>query len=106
MALPHHDAAHGNQTQRPDTELLCAEDRRDYDVTACLQPAIGPQFDAVTQPIECEDLIDLGKAHFPWCPGIFDAGLRRCAGASDMARDQDAVRMCLGDTCSDGANAR
>ena len=52
MALPHHDAAHGNQAKRADAKLFGAEDCRDHNVTACLQAAIGAQFHAVAQAIQ------------------------------------------------------
>ena len=76
MALAHHDTAHGDEAERAQTEFLCAENRRDHDVAAGLQPAIGAQLDPVAQAIEREHLIGLRQAHFPGRTGKFDRCLR------------------------------
>ena len=43
MALPHHDAAHGDQRGRADAEFLGAEHRGDDDVAAGADAAVGAQ---------------------------------------------------------------
>ena len=43
MALPHHDAAHGDQRRRADAEFLRAHHRRHHDVAAGADAAVGAQ---------------------------------------------------------------
>ncbi len=105
VALADQDAAHGDQRQGADAVLLGTEQGGDDDVAAGLDAAVGAQGDAVAQPVQGEDLVDLGQAHLPGRAGIFDRGLRRGAGAADMAGDQDHVGLGLGDAGGDGADA-
>ena len=44
------------------------------------------------------------QAKLPRQSGMFDACLRRCAGAAIMAADQHHVRVALGHSRGDGAN--
>src|SRR3546814_18751872 len=43
MALAHHDAAHRNQRQRADAELLRAQNGGDHDVAPGLEPAVSSE---------------------------------------------------------------
>src|SRR3546814_15506116 len=49
----------------------------------------------MAQAIEGQHLIDFAQAHFPRRTGIFDAGVRGCAGAAIMAGDKDDIGMRL-----------
>ena len=106
MALPHHDAAHGNERGRANAKLLSTQHRGHHHVPARLQAAIGAQPHPVAQPVELQDLMRLRQPHLPGQAGIFDRGNGRGTGATGMARDQNGIRLCLGHTRRDGANAR
>ena len=60
----------------------------------------------MAKAVEREHLVRLGQAHFPRRARIFDAGLRACARAADIAGDQDDIGMRLGHTRRNRANAR
>ena len=98
MALPHHDAAHGDKAKRADAKLFRAEDCRDHNVTARLQAAISAQLDTMAKAVERQYLIGFGKAHFPWRTGIFDTGKRARTRSADIARNEDDVGMRFRDT--------
>ena len=106
MALAHHDAAHGDKAERADAKFFCTQDRGNHNVASGFQPAIGPQLDTMPQAVERQHLIGFGQPHFPWCPCIFDAGLRACAGSANIARNKDDVGMRFCHTSCDGADAR
>ena len=72
MALSHHDAAHRDEAERANAKFFSAKDRRDHNIAPGFQATIGAQFDAVTQAVERQHLVDLGKPHFPRRSGIFD----------------------------------
>ena len=105
MALPDHDAAHGDQAERSDAKFFGTQDGSDDDVASGLEAAVGAQLDAVAQAVEGQHLIGFGQAHFPWRAGIFDAGLGGCAGAADIAGNQNDVGMRLGNAGGNRADA-
>ncbi len=105
MALPHHDAAHGHQRGRADAEFLGAENGGDDNIAAGLDATIGAQPYPVAQTVERQHLVHFGKTHFPGDAGIFDAGMGRGAGATDMAGNQDDIGLGLGDPGGNGADA-
>ena len=72
MALPHHDAAHGDQRGRADAVLLGAQHGGDHHVAAGLDAAVGAQQHLVAQPVERQHLVGLGQAHLPGHAGILD----------------------------------
>ena len=76
MALPHHDAAHGDQRRRADAEFLGAHHRRHHHVAAGADAAIGAQKHAVAQIVERQNLIGFGEPHLPRHARIFDRSLR------------------------------
>jgi hypothetical protein len=57
VALPHHDAAHGDQRRRADAELLGAEHGGDHHVAAGLDAAVGPQLHPVPQAVQQQHLV-------------------------------------------------
>src|SRR3546814_17939319 len=73
---------------------VCSSDLDD-DIAPGLEPAIRTQLDPMAQAIEGQHLIDFAQAHFPRRTGIFDAGVRGCAGAAIMAGDKDDIGMRL-----------
>ena len=105
MALPHHDAAHGDQRSRADAVLLGAEHGGDHHVAAGLDAAVGAQQHLLAQPVQGQDLVRLRQAHLPRDAGVLDRGLRARAGAAAMARDQDHVGLGLGHARRDRADA-
>ena len=106
MALPHHDAAHGNERGRANAKLLSTQHGRHHHVTPSLQAAIGAQPHPVAQPVELQDLMRLRQPHLPGQASIFDRGDGRGTRAARMARDQNGIRLRLGHTGRNGANAR
>ena len=101
----HHDATEGHQRSRGEAELFGAEEGGDDDVTAGLQLTVGFDDDAGAEVIEDEGLVGFGEAEFPWQASVLDGGLGRSARAAVEARDEDDVRMRLGDTGGDGTHA-
>src|SRR5262249_1952167 len=104
VANTHHDATHGHQGGGRETEFFSAKQRRDNDVPAGFQLAVSLHNDAGAQVIENESLMRLGQAELPGDAGVLNASLRRCAGASVMAADEDDVGMRLGDSRGNSAD--
>ena len=72
MALAGHVAADGDKGGGAEGELLGAEQRRDEDVPAGLEPAVRTQRDAVAQVVAEQDLVDLGEAELPRGAHVLD----------------------------------
>ena len=72
MALARHVAAERHERRRPEPELLGAQQRRDEQVAAGLQAAVGAQRDPVAQAVAQQDLVDLGQAELPRRPDVLD----------------------------------
>src|ERR1043166_4696461 len=66
MADPHHDAAGGHEWRGGESELLGSEHRRDDDIPARLELAIGFDRDARPKIVEDESLMRPGEAELPW----------------------------------------
>ena len=105
VAGAHHDAAGRDQRRRREAHLVGAEHRRDHDVAAGLQLAVGLHDDARAQVVEQQRLLGLGQADLPRDAGRLDRGQRRGAGAAVVAGDQHAVGVRLGDAGGDRADA-
>ncbi len=105
VALPHHDAAFGDQRRGREAELVGAEQRADDDVAAGLHLAVGLDADAAAQAVEHQRLLRLGEAELPRRAGMLDRAPRRCAGAAVVAGDHDVVGLRLGDAGGDRADA-
>ena len=95
MAHPHHDAARDDERGGREAELLRAEQRRDDDVAAGAQLAVGLHDDAIAQPVHHQHLLRLGEAELPRHPGVLDRRQRRGAGAAVVAGDEDDVGVGL-----------
>jgi hypothetical protein len=65
VALPHHDAALGDERRGGEAELVGAEQRADDDVAAGLHLAVGLDPDAAAQAVEHQRLLRLGEARAP-----------------------------------------
>ena len=85
MALPHHDAAHGDQRRGREAVFFSAEQRSDGDVAAGLELAVGLDPNAAAQIIHHEDLLRLGEAELPGDAGVANGGHRRGTGAARIA---------------------
>ena len=105
MTLAHHQTAERDKRDRAYAEFLSAEHRRDDDVAACSQSAVGPQRHMRAQIVERQNLIGLGEPQLPWRAGEFDRCLRARACAPDMAGDEDDVGFGFRNACGDGADA-
>ncbi len=105
VALPHHDAAHGDQGGRRKAVLLGAQACRDDDVAPSFELTISLQAHPSSQPIADQGLLRLREAKLPGDSGMADARQRGCAGAAAVAADEDAVGIPLGDAGGDGADA-
>ena len=106
MALAGHVAADRDQRRAvPKPNSSAPEQRRDDDVAAGLEAAVGAQPDAAAQAVEDQHLLRLGQAELPRAAGVLDRRERRGAGAAVVAGDQDVVGVGLGDAGRDGADA-
>ncbi len=105
MALSHHDAAKRDQRCGRKTELFGTQQRRDHDIAAGLQAAIGLQHNAAAQIVQHQDLMRFGDAQFPWQSSMLDAGQWRSTGSARVTGDQNVVRMRFGDARCDHADA-
>ena len=105
VADAHHDAARRDERRRGEAELLGAEQRRDGDVAAGLQLAVGLDADAAAQVVGDQDLLRLGEAELPRDAGVLDRGERRGAGAALVAADEHDVGLRLGHAGGDRADA-
>ena len=105
MALPHHDAADGDERRGGEAELVGAEQRADDDVAAGLQPAVDLQRDARAQALLDQDLLRLGEPHLPRRAGMLQRGEGARARAAVIAGDGDMVGARLGDAGRDRADA-
>ena len=72
-ALPHHDAAHGDQRRRGEAEALSAEQRRDDHVAPRAQLAVGLQRHAAPEAVEHQRLVRLRQADLPGRARVLDA---------------------------------
>eukprot|EP00962_Isochrysis_galbana_P006459 scaffold1734_cov113-Isochrysis_galbana.AAC.26 len=99
------DGASRNERRGGEAELLGSEERGDGDVLARFELPVGLQNDARAQPVEHEGLVRLGEAELPGQPGVLDARPRGGAGAAIAPRDDDVVRLGLGDAGGDDADA-
>jgi hypothetical protein len=98
VALAHHDAAHGDQGSRGESELFGAQQCGNHDVASSLELAVRLEADAATKIVENQHLLSFRQTQFPGRAGVFDGGQRTRTRAAVMPRDQDHVRVCLGDT--------
>ena len=105
VALPHHDAAGGDQRRRRHAELVGAEQRADDDVAAGAEAAVDLHGDAAAERLADQRLVGLGEADLPRRAGMLDRGQRRGAGAALVAGDGDMVGARLGDAGGDRADA-
>ena len=105
VADAHHDAARGDQRRGGEAEFLGAQQRRDRDVAAGLQLAVGLDRDAAAQIVQHQRLVRLGQAQLPGHAGVLDGGQRRGAGAAVVAADQHHVGVGLGHAGRDRADA-
>ena len=87
VARAHHQAALGKQQRGAERDLVRAEERRDDDVPAGLQPPVDAQPDAAPQPFRDEGLLRLGEAELPRHARVLDRGERAGAGAAVAAGD-------------------
>ena len=105
MADAHHDAAQCNERRGGEAELLSTQKRGDDDVTAGFHLAVRFDDDTAAQIVEDEGLMGFGEAEFPWQASVFHGGLRGGAGAAVETGNEHHIRVCLGHTGSDGADA-
>ena len=105
MADAHHDAAQRDERSRGEAELLSAQQRGDDDISAGFHLAIRFDDDAAAQIVEDESLMSFSEAEFPWQAGVLHGGLRGGTGAAIETGDENDVRVCLGHTGGDSADA-
>ena len=105
VALAHHDAAHGDQRRRGETEFFGAEQRGDHHIAPGLQFAVGLHANTAAQIVEQQNLLRLRQPEFPGNAGVLDGTQRRCARAAAVAADQHDIGMRFGDAGGDRAHA-
>ena len=72
VAHAHHHASHGYERGRRKAEFLRTEERRDGDVPAAHEFAVGLQDHMVTQPVFDQGFVRLGKAELPGKSRVMD----------------------------------
>mmetsp|Transcript_62362 Transcript_62362/g.174233 ORF Transcript_62362/g.174233 Transcript_62362/m.174233 type:complete len:1082 (+) Transcript_62362:2016-5261(+) len=105
VALPHHDAAHGDEGGCGEAEALGPEQRSDHHVAARAQLAVGLQGHAPTEAVQHQGLVRLREADFPRGAGVLDARPLRRAGAAVAPADEDVVGLALRHAGGDDADA-
>mmetsp|Transcript_43738 Transcript_43738/g.106159 ORF Transcript_43738/g.106159 Transcript_43738/m.106159 type:complete len:663 (-) Transcript_43738:1140-3128(-) len=105
VALAHHDAPQRDEGHRGEAELLRAKHRGDGHVTPRLELPVGLQDDPRAKLVEDERLVRLGEAELPRQARVLDPRPRCRARAAVAAGDHDVVRLALGDTRGDHADA-
>ncbi len=98
LALPHHDAAHGDQGGGADAEFLGPHHRCHDNVAPRAQAPIGAQRHPLAQVVHRQNLMRLGQAHFPRQARVFDRGAGAGARPAVMAGNQDDIGLGLGHT--------
>src|SRR5690606_37577762 len=105
VALPHHDAARGDQRRGGEAELVRTEQRADGDVTAGPEAAVDLHRNAAAQIVEQQRLLGLCEANFPRAAGVGERGQRRSARAAFVAGDSHVIGARLGNARRDRADA-
>ena len=105
MADAHHDAAQSHERSGCKTKLLRAQQRGHGHVAPGLQLAVGLEIDAAAQVVQHEGLVRFGQAQLPRPPGVLDGREGRRARAAVMAGNQNDIRVRLGHSGGDGADA-
>ena len=106
LALPHHDAAHRDQSGGTDAIFFRTHHGRHHDIAARAQPAISAQCHPFTQIVHGQNLMRLGQTHFPRQAGKFDRRRWRSARAAIMAGDQNHIGLSLRHAGGDRAHPR
>ena len=89
----------------PNPNSSAPEQRGDDDVTAGLEPAVGPDDDPVAEPAPHQRLVGLGQPELPGRADVLDRRQRRGAGPTRVAGDVDVVGAGLGHAGRDRADA-
>ena len=83
----------------------CSQQRGDDDVAAGLELSVDLEDDTASQPVRRQRLMRLGESEFPRRAGVLQRRERCGAGATVVTRDEDHVRVGLGDARDDRADA-
>ena len=105
VALADIDAAHRDQGDRAEVELLGTEDRCVDDIHSGAQTTVGAERHPLAEIVQHQHLLGLGKTDLPGQASVFDGRQWRRAGAPLMAADQDDIGVRLGDASGDGTDA-
>src|SRR5450759_5118265 len=101
MTHAHHDAAADHQRSGGEAELLGSEQRRDHNVPSGLELSVDLNHDPLTQTVEHQSLLGLGKSELPWGARVLERSEWRGTRTTVMARDEHDVGMRLADACGD-----
>ena len=102
----HHHTAHADQGRCRETEFLCSQQGGDGHVAAAHQFSVRLEDHPAAQAVFHQASVSLRQAKLPGQARIVDGASGRRAGTPVIAGDQDDLGSCLGDTRSDGADAR
>ena len=105
VADAHHHAPGDDERSGRKAELLGPEQRRHDHVPSRLHLAVDLDGDAVPEPVAHQRLLGLGQPELPGRARVLERGERRGARAAVVAGDQHDVRVRLGHTGRDGADA-
>ena len=72
VALPHHDAAQGDERGGAKTKFFGAQQRGDHNVAPGFESAVGLQHHAATKIIEHQHLVRFGDSKLPRQTGMLD----------------------------------
>ena len=98
VADTHHDTSHGYKRSSCKTELLCAQDGCNCNITATHQFTIRLNTDFVTQSIHNQGLVGFCKTKLPRKTGIVNGGLRSSTRTTVITGNQDDLCTGLGNT--------
>ena len=103
-ADPHHHASHAHKRRCGEAEFLRAEHGRDDHISAGHQLAIRLDADPIPESVLNQALMCLRDAEFPRQARVMHGAVRRRAGASVVAGDQNDLRSRLGHAARDRAD--
>ena len=105
VALPHHDASHGNQRSRGEAPLFSTKHTCDGNIATRANLAVGLDSDTSSEIVEDKGLVGLGETKLPRQTSVLDTGPSRGTGTTVVAGDEDMVGLSLRDTTCYDADA-
>jgi hypothetical protein len=105
VTLPHHDASHSNEGSGSESPLLGTQETSDSDVATSSDLTVSLDGYSATEIIEDQGLVSFGETELPRKTSILDTSPPRGTCTTIVARNEDMVRLGLGDTAGDDTDA-